>query len=118
MNNAQKLYKIKRHAKLLGVCAGVGDYFNIKVGYLRLATVIGCFIFPVAVPIAYIIAAIFLEDKPYQETTKDEFDNALRNAPHQTLQSLRHRFNAIELRLRKMEQHVTSREREFEQDII
>ncbi len=117
MSQANRLYKIKRRAKLLGVCAGVGDYFNINVGFIRLLTVVGCFVFPIAVPLSYIVAAIFLEDKPYQEATQDEFYNSLRNAPQQTLQGLRHRFNTMELRLRKMEKHVTSREREFEQDI-
>jgi len=38
--NIEKLYRSKQDAKLLGVCGGLGEYFNIDSNLIRLITAI------------------------------------------------------------------------------
>lgn len=59
----KRLYKSRTDKKLDGVCAGIGEYFDIDPTLIRLAWVIfaiagGCGI------LAYIIAAIIIPVKP------------------------------------------------------
>lgn len=59
----KKLYKSRTDKKLSGVCAGIGEYFNIDPTLVRLAAVV------LAVCgggglLAYIIAAIIIPEKP------------------------------------------------------
>jgi len=58
----KKLYKIEEGKKLLGVCGGIAEYFNIDVTLVRLLTVILSFFWFSGV-IIYFIAAIILPNK-------------------------------------------------------
>ncbi|SDB31139.1 phage shock protein C (PspC) family protein [Pseudobutyrivibrio sp. YE44] len=58
----KRLYK-SRHRKLCGVCGGIADYFDIDPTVVRLIWVV----FTLAAGggiLAYIIAAIIMEDDP------------------------------------------------------
>ena len=59
----KKLYKSRTNKKLDGVCAGIGEYFDVDPTVIRLAwvffTVLGG-----AGLLAYIIAAIVMPRKP------------------------------------------------------
>lgn len=50
------------HKKLGGVCAGVANYLNVPRFWVRLAAVIGLFINPPTMLIAYGLAYMILED--------------------------------------------------------
>ena len=58
----KKLYK-SNEKKLLGVCGGIAEYFEIDPTLVRLVWVIVAFAFGVGV-LAYIIAAIVMPKKP------------------------------------------------------
>lgn len=62
MDTNKKLYKNSAEGKLLGVCAGLAEYFNVDVTLVRIATILlvsaaGTGFF------AYIICAIVMPDK-------------------------------------------------------
>jgi phage shock protein C len=57
-----RIRKDKRRGKVAGVCAGLARYFDTPAWLIRLAAIL-CFItFPMAVAIAYIVAAFILPD--------------------------------------------------------
>ncbi len=59
----KKLYKSRDNKKLDGVCAGIGEYFDIDPTLVRLAWVF-ITLFAGAGLIAYIIAALVIPRKP------------------------------------------------------
>ena len=59
----KKLYKSRDNKKIDGVCAGVGEYFDIDPTLVRLAWVFVT-LFAGAGLIAYIIAALVIPRKP------------------------------------------------------
>ncbi len=59
--NEKKLYRLRNGRMICGVCAGVGEYFNVDPNVVRLGTVIlSCMGMGV---VAYIVAAIILPEK-------------------------------------------------------
>ncbi len=60
-----KLYRSRRDRKLLGVCGGLAEYFNIDSGLVRLGLVVLILIGGSGV-LAYIVTAIVLDDNPFQ----------------------------------------------------
>lgn len=120
MNNLNRLYKNKRRGKLFGVCAGVAEYFGINPFSVRVATAIGCFVFPFMVPFAYIVSALLLDDKPqdlYQDKTQEKFYSSMRYSPKDTLSSINHRYADIENRIQTIEKKVTSKSYQFDQEL-
>lgn len=72
----RKFYRDKFGGKLLGVCSGMGDYFNIDPLWFRLAFVILFFIFNIFVLIAYFVIAMVTPKKPpylYSESLSRTF---------------------------------------------
>ena len=65
MSQAKKLYRNKEEAKLLGVCAGLADYFDTDVTLIRLIWVILVLCFGTGI-LAYLIGAIIIPEKPAQ----------------------------------------------------
>ncbi len=59
----KKLYRSKSNRMICGVCAGLGEYFNVDATIVRLAAVLITLCFGSGV-IAYVIAAIVIPDKP------------------------------------------------------
>jgi len=118
-----KLYRDRNNAVVLGVCAGIADYFGFDLKLTRICTAIGGLIFFPMVIIIYVILSIVLEDMPGQPRhDRRSEDYALRrrvrSEPHATLRSVRFRFRELDRRLQHLEKHVTSRkfdlEREFD----
>lgn len=57
----KKLYRLRDGRMICGVCAGVGEYFNVDPNVVRIgAVILGCMGMGV---VAYIIAAIILPEK-------------------------------------------------------
>ncbi len=49
---------------ILGVCAGLADYFDWPVWLTRLGTFALAWFFPVSVVVAYIVAALVMPERP------------------------------------------------------
>ena len=59
----KKLYRKTTDRMLLGVCAGIADYFRIDVTVIRLAWIILCCFAGTGI-LAYILAAIIIPEEP------------------------------------------------------
>ena len=59
----KKLYRSKSNSMLVGVCAGVADYFNIDTTVVRVAWAITSLFAFVGV-VAYVVCAFVIPEKP------------------------------------------------------
>ena len=66
----KKLYRSKSNRMLVGVCAGVAEYFNIDPTVVRVAWAIAS-VFSAGV-LAYIICAFVIPEKPDNEVIDAE----------------------------------------------
>lgn len=120
--NPHRLYRDKQNAVLAGVCAGLADYFDFNRKGVRVAAVL-LMLFPPFIPfvvLSYVLLALLLKTKPTElETDKERavFWRGVSNAPADVFGALSHRFRELNLRLEKMEAHVTSKEFEFEREL-
>ncbi len=116
-----KLFKLPQEGRIAGVCAGVGDYFDVKPGVVRFLTIVAA-IFTSFVPviILYAVLAMILDAKPYdlyEDEREEEFWKQTRKAPDYTAAELRRRFRDIERRTTDMEAYMTSKRFRLEREI-
>lgn len=105
----------RTNGKILGVCAGVADYFGFNVRVVRLLAVIGLFVATPGTLLLYFGIALLVPAAPReapksraQRTRPDEFRRALRSSPKATMADVRRRFQRLDARLARMERYVTS----------
>lgn len=109
--NPHRLCRQRRRGKLFGVCAGIADYFGLRRGVVRAATIVGFIFFPWIVGLAYIALAFILPQRPETapEPPREEAD-FWRNVtikPTDTFAALKARFHELEERLAGLETEVT-----------
>jgi phage shock protein C len=106
------LYRDPAHGKIAGVCAGLGAYFGVRVGGVRIALIIlSIFGFFVPVLVAYIVLAVLLHPKPdhlFKDSDDEAFWRSVNRRPADTVSGLARRFRALDDRLARMEHRVTS----------
>lgn len=116
-----RLYKDSRRGKIMGVCAGIADYFDIRVGVVRFLAVIGALVTGIwFFVIAYFILGFVLDPKPkdlYEDEKEEEFWKQTRKAPDYSAAELRRRFRDIERRTSEMEAYVTSKRFRLEREL-
>ena len=118
--NPHRLYRDRENAMLAGVCAGLADYFGFNRKALRIITGVSAICFLPFVVISYLVLAIILPVRPVEMRLDEEQANFWRgvsNAPADVFSNVKHRFRELELRLQRMEAHVTSREFEFDREL-
>ena len=112
--NPHRLYKNKRDAVISGVCAGLGDYFNIDAVLVRIACILSLFFFAPFVVVAYIVAAIVMPQRPTPSRARSEEEDAfwrgVSRRPEATFSNLKYRFRDLDDRLQEIERVVTSDE--------
>ena len=59
-----KLYRNDRRGKLLGVCAGLADFYDVDRNLMRLGTVIMGWFFPGPIIFLYIVGGLVLPKRP------------------------------------------------------
>ena len=110
------LYRNSRDGKFLGVCAGIADYLEVEVFWVRMVT-IGVILFSGFIAmIAYFAAYFILNDKPkpaylthnpeykkYKETL-DETQHSKRPS----FKACSRKYSSLQERLIRLEAHVTS----------
>ena len=107
-----------RKGMLLGVCRGLADYLDFSVGGLRLI-VIGLAIFTGfwLVTGLYILAAILIKPEPvlpFESDADEEFYDSYVNSKSNALNRLKRKSDHINQRIQRMEDIVTSKERDWE----
>ncbi len=119
--NPNRLYKDPVNGRCMGVCAGIGDYFDVKPGIVRLLMIIGILmsgIFPLL--FIYVIMGFMLESKPreiIEHPEEDKFWKQVRTKPAYTKVDLNKRFEDIEARTRNMEAYMTSKQFRLQREL-
>lgn len=114
----RRLYR-SRKGIIWGVCRGVAEFFNFRVGWVRflaVAILLLTGIWPIAA--IYVIAGLLMKPEPVippQSEEQQDFYDSYTNNRHRTLRELKRRFSALDRRMRRMEDKVTSRDFEWEQ---
>lgn len=65
----KKLYREKQGRKLLGVCMGIANYFDLDPTLIRLIWIISIFFFGGGI-LAYLFAALVLPERPTEDIVK------------------------------------------------
>ena len=112
--------------RIVGVCAGIADYFGVEPWVTRCAALTGLIFMPSVTFPAYWVA-FFAMGRPSASggarSGAGECDNepaalaAEPAAPRRRLRALPARFAELEARLRRMEAHVTSGQYELQREL-
>ena len=108
---AQRFYRDPHHRKIMGVCAGLADYFGWNLTLTRVLAVITLIWFNVLTLAAYLVLGFVLPakpDTPYNWDTDDEYWRSVRRSAGDTFRDARHRFRELDMKLQHMEGYVTS----------
>lgn len=118
--NPNRLYRDTRNAKVMGVCAGIADYFDIKVCVIRFLAILAIIFTGGWAILVYVLLGFILDPKPdalYDRPQDDEFWRGARTKPDYTAVDLRKRFDAIERRCRNLEAYITSKRFRLDREI-
>ena len=108
---AQRFYRDPRHGKLMGVCAGLADYFGWNVTLVRGLAIVALLWFNVVTLAAYLVLGFVLPTKPealYDWDADEEHWRSVRRSAGDTFRDVRHRFRELDMKLQHMEGYVTS----------
>ena len=111
------LYR-SRNGIILGVCRGIADYFDFSVFWARVITLVLLFLtgfWPVM--ILYFVAALLMKPEPVipiETDEEQEFYDSYVHSHKGATDRLKRRYENLERRIRRMEDHVTGREFEWE----
>jgi phage shock protein C len=111
------LYR-SRNGIILGVCKGIADYFDFSVFWTRVITVVLLFFtgfWPIM--ILYFVAALLMKPEPVipiETDEEQEFYDSYVHSHRGATDRLKRRYENLERRIRRMEDHVTGREFEWE----
>ena len=64
-------YRDRENGWIFGVCAGIADRFNLRVGAVRIIAVISLLLFSWATALVYILATILIREKPLVYSGRD-----------------------------------------------
>lgn len=109
---AQRFYRDPERGKLMGVCAGLADYFGWNLTLVRVLAVVALVWFNVLTLIAYLVLGFTLPvkpDAPYAWDHGDEYWRSVRRSAGETFRDLRQRLRELDADLQRMERYVTSR---------
>jgi phage shock protein C len=108
---AQRFYRDPRHGKLMGVCAGLADYFGWNATLVRVLAIVALLWFNVVTLAVYLVLGFVLPTKPealYDWDADEEYWRSVRRSAGDTFRDVRHRFRELDMKLQRMEGYVTS----------
>jgi len=114
-----RLYRDPDNGMMMGVCAGIADYFGIARWMVRVGAVILLFAFTFMTVIAYFALGYILKPKPtdlYIDAEEERFWRNTRVDPKRTVGDLQSKYRHIEKRIRDAEAFVTSSEFKLRRD--
>jgi len=113
----RRLYR-SRKGMIFGVCAGLADYLNLKVVWVRvIAVIILLFtgIWPIVV--IYLVAALIMNPEPVlplETEEAQEFYSSYTSSRSLALQRLKRTFDSLDRRVQRIETAVTNKEYDWE----
>lgn len=114
-----RFYRDPANGPVMGVCAGIADYFDVPPMAVRIGAVFGLFFFTLPTLVAYVLAGVLVDAKPaelYANEDQEAFWRKVRVEPGQTVGDLGRKFRDIERRIRNAEAYVTSSEFKLNRD--
>lgn len=108
----QRFYRDTQNGKIMGVCAGIADYFGWNVTLVRVLALLALIWFMPVTLLVYFALGLLLPKKPeklYDWDADEAYWRSVRRSAGGTFRDLRHRFREFDLRLQRMEGYVTSR---------
>ena len=122
------LSRDRENGKLFGVCAGIANYYGLQSWVVRLIALTGLVFLTSVTLVGYFVAAIVMDPKPKgrkarlspprtrrsrrrRRRARKHAENSVEAyswIPRQRLREVRSEFDQMELKLRRMEAHVTS----------
>ena len=125
-----KLYRDPDRARIVGVCAGIANYFGAELWVARCLAITGLIFMPSIVFPAYWIM-YFVMSPPPDKNTENEATVAdgrsdhtspapelgAKLSPRRSLRNVRADLTQAELRLRRIETHVTSGQYELQREL-
>ena len=127
-----KLYRDVKRGKIFGVCGGIARYYGLESWVVRILAVTGLIFLNWMVFVAYLVAALILDPAPgldEQTARGTRSDRRARRragrrehrerppSPQRRLRYVGAHFDELELRLRRMEAHVTSGQYELRREL-
>ena len=109
---AQRFYRDPKNGKLMGVCAGIADYFGWNVTLVRVLAIVALLWLNIVTVIIYVALGMLLPvkpERPYDWDADDAYWRSVRRSANATFRDVRQRFRELDLRLQRMETYVTSR---------
>jgi phage shock protein C len=121
------LYRDPDNEKIVGVCAGVANYYGMEAWVVRCMAVTGLLFLPSIVFPAYWVAYFVMDKPPSGPQSRRSRRSGKRGietpelgtslAPRQNLRNVEADLTEAELRLRRMESHVTSGRYELQKEL-
>ncbi len=136
LERSPRLCRDDEHAKIVGVCAGIANYYGVEAWIVRCIAVTGLLFFGSIVFPAYWIMYFVMDDpkteekpskkrrerkraqtgkQPLEVPLMEEPDREL--SPRRNLRNVQADLQEVELRLRRMETHVTSGQYELQREL-
>ncbi|MBB1316671.1 envelope stress response membrane protein PspC [Shewanella sp. SR43-4] len=115
--NGRTLYRNPKSGKVAGVCSGLADYFNFETWLVRVIAVSILLLGGTGVVLViYIALWMILDIKPQDLEHKEQYKDIeikkkvwqAGEPAKQALFDVNRQFNGLEVRLRRLEEHVTS----------
>lgn len=107
----RKIYRSENRV-VFGVCQGFADHFELPVVWIRLSLVVAASLTTGVAAIAYFVAALVMKPRPpvrEKEYYEEDFYDTDLGSRALGLRRLKSRFDAIEARIRRMEDYVTNK---------
>ncbi len=125
---SRRLYRDPEREKIVGVCAGIARYYGVEPWVVRCIAVTGLLFFPSIVFPAYWIMYFVMDKPPKGERSLDRGEDRSgedpsaptmrpRPSPRYRLRDVQADLTEVELRLRRMETHVTSGQYELQREL-
>lgn len=119
------LYRDPEHRMIAGVCAGIARAWGVERWVVRLIAVTLLLFMPQITFFGYLAGIFLLAKRParppapaWDGRASDAPEFGSRIAPRPALRSLRLRFRDLEVRLRRLEGYVTSREFDLDREFV
>jgi phage shock protein C len=110
------LYR-SRDGALFGVCKGLAEWAEIRVGLVRVAFVIATIMTSSFMLLLYFLLAIFMKPEPIVMPNSEsdaEFYSSYSTNRKRALQRLKRKMDSLNRRTRRMESTVTEKEFDWE----
>lgn len=110
--HAPRFYRDPRHGKLMGVCAGMADYFGWNLTLTRILAIIALLWFHGLMLAAYLILGVVLPTPPdtfYDADTDEDCWRGARRSAGESLRDVRYRSRERDRKLQHVEGYDTSR---------